>query len=205
MYLLCRFQSQTTSTSRRLSTGVTLIELLVTVTVLSIILAIGIPSLREMQVRSQVQSISTEFANDIARARTEAITRNTCVAMCLSANTANALTGGTPTCATSGTNWQSGWIIFANPTCSGAVNNPTASSSTLISVRQAGSTDFQLAASNSTRRFSFEARGLMYTTNYTNMTLSYLPESVSSPHYRSLCISSAGRVTVKQYAGSSAC
>lgn len=186
--------------------GVTLIEILVTLAILSIILAIGLPSFREMMVRNQVGNISTEFANDIARARTEAISRNSCVTICTSINTANALTGLTPTCAAAGnTNWQNGWIIFANPTCSTTLNNPTASNSTLIAVRQAGdTTTFKLQASNSLRRFTFESRGLT-NSGQSNFTLSYEPESVASPHYRSICVSSAGRVNIKQYAGVSAC
>lgn len=187
------------------ATGVTLIELLVTVAILAVILAIGVPSLREMQVRSQVGSITSDFANDVARARTEAITRNSCVAICTSINTANALTGGTPTCAAAGNkNWQNGWIIFANPTCSTTQNNPTTNGSTLIAVRQAGDNNFKLESSGSLRRLTFDSRGLTNSLQ-SNLTLSYEPESVSSPHYRSICISSSGRVTVKQYAGVSAC
>lgn len=188
-----------------LASGVTLIELLVTVAILAIILAIGVPSLREMQVRSQVGSITSDFANDIARARTEAITRNSCVAICTSINTANALTGGTPTCAAAGnTNWQNGWIVFANPTCSNAQNNPTTNGSTLIAVRQAGDTNFTLVANTLLRRLTFESRGLT-AAGQSNFTLGYEPETVSSPHYRSICISSSGRVTTKQYAGVDAC
>ncbi len=185
--------------------GVTLIELMVTVAILAIILAIGVPNLREMQVRSQVGSITSDFANDISRARTEAITRNSCVTICTSINTANALTGGTPTCAAAGNrNWQNGWIVFANPTCSTTLNDPTASGSTLISVRQTGDSEFTLEASNSLRRFTFESRGLT-NSGQSNFTLAFTPENVSSPHYRSICISSSGRVTTKQYAGVDAC
>jgi type IV fimbrial biogenesis protein FimT len=159
-----------------------------------------------MQVRSQVGSITSDFANDVARARTEAITRNSCVAICTSINTANALTGGTPTCAAAGNkNWQNGWIIFANPTCSTTQNNPTTNGATLIAVRQAGDNNFTLEASNSLRRFAFEARGLMTPPSPSNFTLAYIPENVDSVHYRSICISSSGRVTTKQYAGVSAC
>ncbi|WP_341918574.1 GspH/FimT family pseudopilin [Polaromonas sp. YR568] len=185
--------------------GFTIIELMVTMVVLGLILAFGLPNLREFLVRNQAAAITTEFSSDIARARIEAISRNNCVTICMSSNTANALTGGTPTCATTGSNWQAGWITFSNPSCSGTQNNPTTNGSSLISVRQAGSDAFELAANPSAvRRFMFESRGL---TNggQSNFTLSYVPESVSSPHYRSICISSAGRVTIKEYAGDSAC
>jgi type IV fimbrial biogenesis protein FimT len=185
--------------------GFTIIELMVTMVVLGLILAFGLPNLREFLVRNQAVAITTEFSSDIARARIEAISRNNCVTICMSSNTANALTGGTPTCATAGSNWQAGWITFSNPSCSSTQNNPTTNGSSLISVRQAGADAFELAANPSAvRRFMFESRGLTQS-GQSNFTLSYLPENVSSPHYRSICISSAGRVTIKQYAGVSAC
>lgn len=195
---------------RRLSprgslSGFTIIELLVTIVVLGVILAMGLPNLREFLVRNQAAAITSEFSSDISRARIEAISRNNCVTICMSGNTANALTGGTPTCATAGNNWQAGWITFSNPSCSSTQNNPTTNGSSLISVRQAGSDAFELAANPSAvRRFMFESRGLTQS-GQSNFTLSYVPESVSSPHYRSICISSAGRVTIKEYAGVSAC
>ena len=186
-------------------TGFSLIELLITIAVLSIILALGIPNLKEFIVRSQVGSITADFSNDIYRARSEAINRNSCTTICMSSNTANAISGGTPTCATSGSNWQAGWIIFANPTCSTTLNNPTQSNSQLISVRQIGNSSFVLSTTPALRRITFDSRGLT-NSGQRNFTLEYSPEDINtSTHYRSICLSSAGRVTTKQYAGVSAC
>lgn len=192
--------------SHRASDGFTLIELMVTVSVLAIILGLGIPNLREFLVRNQASQIVTEFASDVARTRVEAINRNNCVSMCLSANTASALTGGTPTCATAGSNWQAGWIIFSNPTCSAAQNNPTTSGSELIAVRQSGLLTFELAPASGAalRRLTFDSRGTAAGVQK-NLTLAYTPENTSSPHYRSVCLSSAGRIRIEQYAGVSAC
>jgi type IV fimbrial biogenesis protein FimT len=189
-------------TIRKSSFGFTLVELMATVAIVAIVLSIAIPSIRDMQLRSQVSSITTDFATDIARSRKEAINRPSCVTICTSTNTANALSGGTPTCA-GNTDWQNGWIIFANPTCSATITDPTASNSTLLAVRQTGDPNFTLQGGG-LQRFMFDARGL---TNgvQSNFTLAYVPESVSSPHYRSLCVSSSGRVTTKVYAGVSAC
>ncbi len=186
--------------------GLTIIELMVVMVILAVVLAMGLPSLRDFLVRGQVGTITSEFSNDVARARTEAINRNGCVTICLSSNTSNALTGGTPTCATSGSDWQVGWIVFANPSCSSTQNNPTTNGSTLISVRQKGADTFELspASGSAMRRITFDSRGVT-TGVQKNLTLAYTPENTDSPHYRSICISSAGRVTVRQYAGVSAC
>ena len=180
--------------------GFTLIELLVTIAILGIVLALGIPNLREFLVRSEVGSIANEFAADIARTRIEAISRNNCVTMCASTDTNLALTSppGLPSCAASGNNWQTGWIIFSNPTCAAgstadAANNP------VIALRQQGSSSFELERGTSAaNRFTFDSRGLALGIQG-NFTLRYVPEDVSSPHYRTICVSSAGRVRTKKY------
>lgn len=212
MHPACRHRSTTprsrtcrlTASWPGFNSGFTIIELMVTVVVLSVIVALGLPSLREFLVRNQVAAITTEFSSDISRARTEAIGRNSCVTICMSSNTANALTGGTPTCATTGSNWQAGWIIFSNPSCSSTQNNPTTAGSNLISVRQTGADTFELSPGNALRRLTFDSRGLTVGVQR-NFTLAYLPENTNSPHYRSICLSSAGRVTTREYAGVSAC
>ena len=164
---------------RTCDAGFTIIELMVTVAVLAIIVGIGLPSLREFVIRNQVGAITAEFTNDISRARIEAISRNNCVTMCMSATTASALTGGTPTCATSGLDWQAGWIIFSNPSCSAAQDNPTTAGSTLIAVRQSGVADFTLQSPSATslRRIIFDSRGLSSTGFQSTFTLAYTQEA----------------------------
>jgi type IV fimbrial biogenesis protein FimT len=188
----------------RTSAGFTIIELMVTIAVLGAVLAIGLPDLREFLTRGQVSTITTEFASDASRARAEAINRNSCVTMCMSSNTSNALSGGTPTCATTGQDWQAGWIVFANPSCSGSQDDPTTNNSTLISVRQKGDAKFTLQPATSTmRRITFDSRGLA-AVGQENFSLIFNADT-SSVHDRSICLSSAGRITIKTYGGTSAC
>ena len=69
--------------------GFSLIELLITLTVLSIVLAIGVPSVigwvRAMEVRSSAESLRSA----LQRARAEAVARNTRVRISLSNTTGN--------------------------------------------------------------------------------------------------------------------
>jgi len=69
--------------------GFSIIELLITLTVLSIVLAIGVPSIigwvRAMEVRSSAESLRSA----LQRARAEAVARNTRVRISLSNTTGN--------------------------------------------------------------------------------------------------------------------
>ncbi|KAB2845298.1 MAG: prepilin-type N-terminal cleavage/methylation domain-containing protein [Burkholderiales bacterium] len=79
--------------------GFTIIELVVTIVVLAVLTGIGIPSLREFLVRSQLSSAAGEIHAAVARTRQESITRGTFV-------TITPLTG---------TDWATGYQIFVNP------------------------------------------------------------------------------------------
>lgn len=83
--------------------GFTLIELMVTVTVLAILLMVAIPSFNSALINYRLTSISNTFVASAQLARSEAIKRNSRVTMCKSANGVD--------CTTSG-GWQQGWILF---------------------------------------------------------------------------------------------
>lgn len=186
----------------RHTSGVTLIELLVTLSVLAILTALAAPNIGFFVVKNTASTIATDFARDIGRARTEAIARNQCTTVCMM--TVNK--SGQYVCATSGSDWNLGWMIFENAEGCTASSPQPKSSGSVISVRETGNPKFTLKP-NTTRRFiTFNSRGMTsVSTAARNFTLAYTPESVSSPHYRSLCLSSTGRVTIQKYEGTSAC
>lgn len=83
--------------------GFTLIELMVTLSVLAILLTIGIPSLQMFIQNSRLQSQSTSLMGDLNYARAEAVRLGSPIAVCASADGA--------TC--SGTLvWETGWVVF---------------------------------------------------------------------------------------------
>lgn len=59
----------------RPTVGVTLVELLVGIAILAIVLALGVPSMREWMISQRVSSISNELVTDLQLARSEAIRR----------------------------------------------------------------------------------------------------------------------------------
>lgn len=83
--------------------GITLIELIVTLAVLSILVAFGVPSMQDVIKRNKVQSILQDFSTSLKFARSEAVRQSGKVSMCASSNQTS--------CAGTG-NWKQGWIIF---------------------------------------------------------------------------------------------
>lgn len=93
--------------------GFTLIELMVTLSVLAILLTIGIPSLQMFIQNSRLQSQSASLMGDLNYARAEAVRLGSPVAVCASANGA--------TCSGALT-WETGWIVFNDRNSNGVVD-----------------------------------------------------------------------------------
>ena len=84
--------------------GFTIIELMVTLAMAAILLAIAIPSFRETMARNRIVTQSNELVGAVNLARSEAITRNTNVTLCRAAAAA------ATTCAGSLGTWAK-WIV----------------------------------------------------------------------------------------------
>ena len=89
--------------------GFTLIELIVTLAVAAILLALAAPSLVRVIQGARMAGELSSFASDLHYARSEAVRQGVNVSMCPS-------TTGT-TC-TGGVNWQAGWVVFSDPDAS---------------------------------------------------------------------------------------
>lgn len=90
--------------------GFTLVELLVTIAVAAVILAIGVPSFRGTIASNRLTSLTNDLVGTLAQARSEAIRRGVRITVCMSTN-------GTA-CATVG-DWSAGWIVFVDTTRAG--------------------------------------------------------------------------------------
>lgn len=90
------------STARR---GYTIIELMLGITVMSILLAVAVPSFLDTVRRNRLVAHNNEFISGLNLARSEALKRGGSVTVCASADQA--------TC--SGvTDWSTGWIVFSD-------------------------------------------------------------------------------------------
>jgi len=90
----------------RLQEGVTLIELVVSLSIVAILLTIAAPSFAEIQQNTRRRSAVNDYWHAIFLARNEAIKRNSVVSLCKSS------TG--ITCDNASGSWSNGWIVFEN-------------------------------------------------------------------------------------------
>ncbi|MBK7492085.1 MAG: GspH/FimT family pseudopilin [Nitrosomonas sp.] len=92
--------------------GFTLTELLVTLSVASILLTVAVPNYRTF-VQNNLQSTqSNNFYSTLALAKSEAIRRSSPVTVCPSTN---------GTSCTGGVIWSNGWLVFADTNSNGVV------------------------------------------------------------------------------------
>jgi type IV fimbrial biogenesis protein FimT len=85
------------------SFGFSLIELMVTISIAALLMAIAAPSFRDLSIRNRLSTYTNDLISSINIARSEAVKRGVPVSICSS--------NDQETC--SGT-WSDGWIVFVN-------------------------------------------------------------------------------------------
>jgi type IV fimbrial biogenesis protein FimT len=91
---------------QRVSKGFTLIELMITVTVLAVLVALAVPSFRDATLGTRLSSFANRFVASTYLAKSEAIKRNATLTMCVSTDGTNCVSGG----------WEKGWILKTGST-----------------------------------------------------------------------------------------
>src|SRR5688572_32614094 len=104
MFVKGRFSLQDCRKSRE--GGFSLVELMVTVTVLALLMGIGVPTFRDVSLGSRLSASANDLLASVQLARSEAIKRNVAVTLCASADGVS--------CAGSG-GWEQGWITVIDP------------------------------------------------------------------------------------------
>ncbi len=122
--------------AKREQAGVTLLELLVTVAVLTISLTIGVPSFRHIFLRADRTAVVMEMSSAVSLARSEAGRRTTPVTICATAD------GATCT-ASDNRDWSGGWLVFTDKDADHLIDNGV---DELLSVTRFDSTRFEIEA-----------------------------------------------------------
>ena len=97
--------------------GVTLVELLVTLSLMAILLSMAAPAFRDLMLNNQRASQINAMMASLNLARAEAIKRGVKTVVCISDGAA------TPDCAAAPKGWEEGWIVFVDGNVSGASLN----------------------------------------------------------------------------------
>ncbi len=105
------------------SRGFSLLELMITITVMAILLAIAVPSLRDVIHRNEVSSASNALLASVSYARAEAITRGQLVSMC---------PGDESGCTSGSKVFDQGWIVYTYPAGAASANKPYASGTSIL-------------------------------------------------------------------------
>lgn len=165
--------------------GFTLIELMVTVSILAILLSIGIPSFNETIRNNRTAAQANDLISALSLARSEAVKQGLPVAVC-SANTEQ-------TACADATNWANGWLVFRDEgTTLGAIDK----GEPILQISRQVANGLQLSSSLSYVRFSPSGAP----TNAASITFSLLPQGCTGTNRREIAINRTGRSTLKKAA-----
>ncbi len=115
----------------RPQSGFTLMELMITIAIAAILLALAAPNMGDFIKNNRMTSEANNLVAQINRARGEASKRGVIVILCRSSNATTAA----PSCDTSAgnaKNWTIGWIMYATSTITTAEEDYSAASHTLL-------------------------------------------------------------------------
>jgi len=156
--------------------GYTLIELMLTLTVLSVLIGLAVPSFRDMVRNNRITAQTNEFIGALNYARSEALKRSNPVTACASADGV--------TC--SGVNdWSTGWIVFADTNANGILDNVE------VAMQRWPATDPGITLNATTRPFvRYGPSGV----SSGSETFALLKPGCTGNHARQITVSTTGRI-----------
>lgn len=90
---------------KSIQSGMTVIEVLITLAVVGVLLSVAMPSLSGFVENGQVNNDTSNLYNSLQLARSHSATRNTRISLCK-------IDPATPAVCANAANWESGWIVF---------------------------------------------------------------------------------------------
>ena len=169
--------------------GFTLIELIVTLAVVSIVLLTGIPMLNQMTTSNRLVTQINNIAGSLSVARSESIKRGESITLCGSTDGA--------TCDTA--NWESGWIVFTDADNNAVLNSASETMLKIVAQFSGGST-LRLSGSDSASIIRYKSDGSLRdqnadATRTDSGTFTLCEQSASTTTAKAININTLGRVS----------
>jgi len=135
--------------------GFTLVELLITILVAALLMALAIPAFHSFVENNRIAASTNQLVSALAVARSEGIHRREDVVLCSSTNPAALV----PTCAASAS-WETGWIAFTDRNGNGAIDVPPGGTDVLLRVWEAIPAGHTLTATGGMTQARFDRLGI---------------------------------------------
>lgn len=167
-----------------MSAGLTLIELMVTIAIAAILIAIAVPNLQSLFINNRLVTTSNSFVASLNTARSEAIRRGVTVSL-------------RKTSATSGDWGSAGWTMFVDPNANGALDT----GETTLRVENALPSPLTLYANNNYSNFiRFTSLGQIFNNLAGSFVICYdgVLQQGGDPRSRAIVVIGTGRVRVAQ-------
>jgi type IV fimbrial biogenesis protein FimT len=163
--------------------GFTLMELIVTICVMGILLAIAIPSFYTVIQNNYAGSVNNDFVISLQYARSEAIKRATSVSVC--ATSSSAFTA-------CGSSWSLGWIVFVDVSGNGVYN---AGVDTIVRTVALNGQNATVTSVPSVNSATYNSAGFSAPST-SNVTFTVSATGCSGTYAHTVAISLTGRINV---------
>ncbi len=183
---------------KRRPQGLTLVEIMVSLAIAAVLMAVAAPDFREAILRARLSTVSMDIVSGLQLARAEAVRQNAKAVLCPSVDNLN--------CASASVAWT-GWIVFVDSNDDGARggSEPVIKAGTF----PAGATVLASPAITAMQRITFGADGVARAadgrTLLTGIIMACVTETRPAENVRDVSLGFGVRTSVRRRAASGAC